>query len=231
MTRMKLGTFILAALCAATPAYADRAATIAGYQRAYGESANPHLLTQIADEYRAGGDAKAALAYYCSYMFTAPAGDDADYASAQAHALRPDAASDHDACTAPAAPKPQVIYVDAPPPPRISKREIAGIATVALAAASFGLGLYEANEASNLYLQAAAVDPMGPHASDADALNARAGSHEVAEKYLLAGGALALVTGGVLYLNGRHSRLDAAQYAVAPVVSKHSAGLALGGSF
>ena len=86
---MKLGTFIVAALCAATPVYADHLAVIQRYQRAYGEQPDPHLLTMIANEYRDAGRTHEAVAYYCSYIFTSPAGDDADYASQQVHLLKP----------------------------------------------------------------------------------------------------------------------------------------------
>jgi hypothetical protein len=232
---MKLGTFILAALCAATPAFAEHQTLIQQYQRAYGDQGDPHLLVMIANEYRTQGDAKDALAYYCSYIFTAPAGDDADYASQQAHLLKPGAASDHDACTTqPAVARSADIVVEdalPPPPPRISKREIAGIAMVGVALASFGVGLYEAKESAHYQSMLDAIDPRPPHPSNYKSLQSDAIRSQTAEKWLLASGAAALVVGGVMYLAGRHDRIEAGQVVVAPTVHKRGGGVSVTGAF
>jgi hypothetical protein len=232
---MKLGTFILAALCAATPASAEHLSLIQQYQRAYGDQGDPHLLVMIANQYKREGKPKEALAYYCSYIFTAPAGDDADYASQQAHLLKPGAESDHDVCTTqPAVARSNdVVVVDAlpPPAPRISKREIAGITMAGLALASFGVGLYEANESAHYHSMLDALDPRRPHPPDYDSLQSHATNSETAEKWLLASGAAVLVFGGALYLAGRHDRIEAGQVVVAPTVHKHGGGIAVTGGF
>lgn len=232
---MKLGTFILAALCAATPASAEHLTRIQQYQRAYGDQGDPHLLVMIANEYRGEGHAKEALAYYCSYIFTAPAGDDADYASQQAHLLKPGAASDHDACTTQpsVALSTDVVIADALPlpPPRISKREIAGIAMVGVALASLGVGLYEAKQSAHYQSMLDALDPRMPHPPNFASLTSDATTAQTAEKWFLASGAAALVVGGVLYLAGRHDRIEAGQVVVAPTAHRRGAGVAVTGSF
>jgi hypothetical protein len=234
---MKLGTFILAALCAATtPAFAEHANRIEQYQRAYGTNADPHLLVMIANEYKSAGKPKEALAYYCSYIFTAPAGDDADFASQQAHLLKPGAESDHDACTT----QPAVarlsqpdFSIDAlpPPPPRFYKREIAGISMIGLALVSVGIGLYEANQSAHYHSMLDAIDPHQPRPANFDSLQSDATTAETAEKWLLASGAAVAVFGGALYLAGRHDRIEAGQIVVAPTAHKHGAGVAVTGAF
>ena len=234
---MKLGTFILVALCAATtPAFAEHANRIEQYQRAYGTNADPHLLVMIANEYKSAGKPKEALAYYCSYIFTAPAGDDADYASQQAHLLKPGAESDHDACTtqpAVASLRQPDFVVDAlpPPPPRMYKREVAGISLVAVALVSVGIGLYEAKQSAHYHSMLDAIDPRMPHPPNFDSLQSDAIGAETAEKWLLASGAAAAVFGGALYLAGRHDRIEAGQIVVAPTVHKRGGGVAVTGAF
>ena len=68
---MKLGTFIIGVLCAATAsatAAPDHASAIEQYRQAYATNSDPHLLTLIADEYRAPGNAREGLDYYSSCM-------------------------------------------------------------------------------------------------------------------------------------------------------------------
>ena len=232
---MKLGTFILAALCAATPAHADHLAVIEHYQRAYGETPDPHLLTMIGNEYRDAGKPAEALAYYCSYIFIAPAGDDADYASQQVHALVPRAESDHDACTRTkpvTAPQSVDVLATMPElPPRISGREIIGISAMVLALGSFGFALYEGKQADKYNAEIAGIDPSLPRTAHLDSLEAKANANLDRQKWLLAGGGAMLVTGGILYMIGRYERLKAAAMVVGTSVSKHGAGVVLGGKF
>ena len=232
---MKLGIFMVVLVCAVAPALADTNARIDGYRKAYGESADPHLLVLIANEFRDAGSSRDAVAYYCSYIFTAPAGDDADYASSQLHVLRPDAESDHDACkSAQPVAKARVIEVVVPVPvvpAPITKREVAGIATMAAAAISFGFALYEAEQVASDNRQLDALDPTQSHPASTTGLEARAAMHESRETWLLAGGGLALVTGGVLYLTGRHDRHRAEAAILAPTMTKGGAGLSLSGAF
>ncbi len=231
---MKLGIF-MALVCAVTPALADSSARIESYRKAYGESADPHLLVQIANEYRDAGAARDAVAYYCSYIFTAPSGDDADFASAQLHALRPETDNDHDACkTAQPVAKARVIEIVLPVPvvpAPITKREIAGIATMALAAAAVGFALYEGEQVASDNRQLDALDPSQSHPASTASLEARAAMHQSREMWALAGSGLALVTGGVLYLTGRHDRHKAEAAVLAPTVSRSGAGMTLSGSF
>ncbi|HSN25382.1 MAG TPA: hypothetical protein VLT45_03830 [Kofleriaceae bacterium] len=232
---MKLGIFIAVLVCAVTPALADSSARIESYRKAYGESADPHLLVLIANEYRDAGAARDAVAYYCSYIFTAPTGDDADLASEQLHALRPETDNDHDACKAaqPVA-KARVIEIVLPVPvvpAPITKREVAGIATMALAAVAVGFALYEGDQVSSDNRQLDALDPTQMHPASTANLEARAAMHQSREMWALAGGGLALVTGGVLYLTGRHDRHKAEAAVLAPTLTKGGAGLTLGGAF
>lgn len=232
---MKLGTFIVAALCAATPVYADHLAVIQRYQRAYGEQPDPHLLTMIANEYRDAGKTHEAVAYYCSYIFTSPAGDDADYASQQVHLLKPGMESDQAACTT----APPVMHTEdaetlaALPriPPRISKREIVGFTMMAISIGAFGMALDQGNTATHIRRDLIGEDTRDIAPNDLRKLQDDAASHDNKEKWLLAAGGVALVGGGILYLLGRHDRLHAEAVLVSPTVSKHGGGLVLGGKF
>jgi len=230
---MKLGVFIAAALCVASPAHADHLAMIEQYQKAYGETPDPHLLTMIANEYRDAGKQAEALSYYCSYIFIAPAGDDADYASQQVHALRPGTESDHDACTA----QKPVTHADVDTlaalprmPPAISKREIAGISSMLAAIGTFAFALYQGKQGDDLHAKLATIDPALTRPTWADASEAKMNTYYSREKWLLAGGGALIVTGAALYLIGRHDRLKDAPV-IAPTVGKHSAGMTLMGKF
>ena len=230
---MKLGTFILAALCLAQPAFADHLAMIEQYQRAYGETPDPHLLTMIANEYRDAGNRKEALAYYCSYMFIAPAGDDADYASQQAHAIKPNAESDHDACTAEKPVTRNVDELSVLPaiPPRISKREIAGMATIGLGLGAFGLALYQGKQGDKYQAQLLALDPTLPRPTWYAGVQAKENAAYNRQKWALAGGGALIVAGGIMYLIGRHDRLKADATLVTPNISKTTAGVNVQGKF
>jgi hypothetical protein len=230
---MKLGTFILAALCVASPAYADHLAMIEQYQRAYGETPDPHLLTMIANEYRDAGKKADALAYYCSYIFIAPDGDDADYASQQAHALKPGAESDHDACTTqkPVTHNYDELAVLPAVPPRISKREIAGIATIGLGLGAFGLALYQGKQGDKYQAQLLALDPTLPRPTWYAGVQAKENAAYDRQKWALAGGGALIVAGGIMYLIGRHDRLKADATLVTPNISKTSAGVNVQGKF
>lgn len=232
---MKLGIFMVVLLCAVSPALAAPSARIESYRKAYGESADPHLLVLIANEYRDAGATSDAVAYYCSYIFTAPTGDDADLASAQLHALRPETDNDHDACkTAQPVAKARVITIELPVPvvpAPITKREVVGLATMALALASVGFALYEGEQVAADSRQLDALDPMQMHPASTASLEARAAMHQSREMWALAGGGLALVTGGVMYLTGRHDRHKAEAAVLAPTLTKGGAGLTLGGAF
>jgi hypothetical protein len=230
---MKLGTFILAALCVASPVYADHLAMVEQYQRAYGQTPDPHLLTMIANEYRDAGKPVEALQYYCSYMFIAPDGDDADYASQQAHVLKPGAESDHDACVAQKPVTHNVDELNVLPvvPPRISKREVAGISVIALGLGAFGLALYEGKQGDKLQAQLYGLDPELPKPSWYDATKSQATTFYNRQKWALAGGGALIVTGGILYLIGRHDRLKAEATLVAPSITRSGAGLTMSGKF
>jgi hypothetical protein len=232
---MKLGTFILAALCAATPAYADHQAMIQRYEHAYGEQPDPHLLTLIANEYRDAGKMHEAFAYYCSYIFTTPAGDDAEYVSQQVHKLRPGVESDQAACTnAPPVMHSEDIAVLASVPRHravISKREIIGAGMIALSIGAFGLALDRGNTAAHILQDEIGDKPGDLAPTELKKLQDQVTSNQNTEKWLLAAGGVALVGGGILYLIGRHDRLYGEDVIIAPSVTKHGGGLVLGGKF
>ncbi|HSD91183.1 MAG TPA: hypothetical protein VLB44_26855 [Kofleriaceae bacterium] len=254
---MKWGTFILAALCAASGSRAnaapavddllaqaaarsaarDHAGAIALYREAYGLASDPHLLTLIADEFRLAGKPREALQYYCSYMYVAAAGDDADLASQHARELsaklgKP-AASDHDACSDKPATATSVTGVDAldidlpPPGPIISKREIAGLSMLAASIGGLGVALYEGHEVARVRSAQRANDPT----VDQDALQAQAESHALKQKLWLAGSGVTLLTGGILYVIGRNERHKAEKAMIAPTVNKNGGGLVVGRRF
>ena len=239
---MKLGTFIVAALCASTNALAapNHSAVIEQYRQAYADSSDPHLLTLIADEYRAAGNAREALDYYCSYMYVAAAGDDADHASASARELAPSVgrsgATDHEACNpkSHAAGKPvtgvAALDLNIPPPPAsITKREIVGLSLLGVGVGSLGMALYEGRELAHVRNAQLVNDPT----ADADALARQADDHTRNQKLWLLAGGVTMVTGGLLYVIGRHDRKqqDARALTLAPTANKNGGGLVLGGAF
>jgi hypothetical protein len=253
MVRMKLGTFIVAMLCIASTAHADtdlevRAAAksaardhkgaIELYRQAYEVESNPRILTLIGDEWRALGNKREALNYYCSYMYIDAAGDDADHASEQARMLAKllgrDASTDREACDDKPAQKPvSVTGVDAigttlpPPPSRISKREIVGLSMLAAGVGGLGVALYEGREVARVRGAQLVDDPT----VDADALAAKANSHELKQKLWLVGGGATLITGGILYVIGRNDRKSAERAMIAPTATKNSAGVVYGRKF
>lgn len=232
---MKLGTFILAAMCAATPVYADHLAVIQRYQHAYGEQPDPHLLTLIANEYRDAGRMHEAFAYYCSYIFTTPAGDDAEYVSQQVHKMKPGDESDQVACTnAPTVMHSEDIDVLAAVPRHraaVSKREMIGAGMIALSIGAFGLALDNGNKAAHILQDQIGDKPGDLPLADLKKLQDQATSDQNKEKWLLAAGGVALVGGGILYLIGRHDRTHPENIIIAPSVMKHGGGLVLGGKF
>ena len=255
---MKWGTFIFAALCAASSSHAnadpaddallgraaarsaagDHAGAIALYREAYGIASDPHLLTLIADEFRVAGKPREALQYYCSYMYVAAAGDDADLASQHARELsarlgKP-VTTDHDACNdkAPAAATAvtgvDTLDVDLPlRSPSISKREIAGLSMLAAGLGGLGVALYEGSEVARVRAEQRQNDPT----SDQDALQAEAASHILKQKLWLAGGGVTLLTGGILYVIGRNDRHKAEKAMIAPTANKNGGGIVVGRRF
>jgi len=241
MASMKLGTFIVAALCAASSAAVagthDKA--IEQYRAQYEQQSDPHLLTLIADEYRAAGKLQDALEYYCSYMYVDAAGDDADHASENARALAVKVGrsnlTDHDACdpkSGVAKPVTGVAALDVtipPPPARITKREIVGLSLLAAGVGSFGAALYEGRELARVRQSQLIKDPT----VDADDLAAQGDAHVRNQKLWLLSGGVTLVTGGIMYAIGRHDRKtqDARALTMAPSANKNGGGLVMGGRF
>lgn len=254
MVRMKLGTFIVAMLCIAVPAahadsdlvtraaaksaHRDHKGAIELYRQAYELDSSPHILTLIADEWRALGNKREALNYYCSYMYVDAAGDDADHASEQARMLAGMLgrlnSTDREACDNKQAQKPvSVTGVDAldtkipPPSLGISKREIIGLSMLATGVGGLGVALYEGREVARVRGAQRVSDPT----VDQDALEAKAESHTLKQKLWLVGGGATLITGGILYVIGRNDRHRAERAMIAPTVSKNGAGLVMGRRF
>lgn len=243
MRRMKLGIFIVAVSClfasAAGAAGADRADAIERHRRAYELDSDPAHLVAIAHEHRRAGEAREALGYFCSYLYVDAAGPLADEASANARALSAQLGnptqSDHDACsTRPPAsrPAPVTTTVDtlagvAATPPRISKREVAGLITFGGCLASLGLALVEARRLVEIR------DDMRTNApgTNLDALADRESSAGLRQKLFLGVGGAALITGGILYVTGRADRKRAERAMVAPTLTKGGGGLAVSGRF
>ena len=240
---MKLGTFIVATLCSVASSAAlaapDHAGAIEQYRQAYEASRDPHMLTLIADEYRAAGNAREALDYYCSYMYVAASGDDADHASDSARelavSLGRSGATDHEACNpkkGAAKPVTGVAALDLnipPPPASITKREIVGLSLLGVGVGSLGMALYEGRELAHVRQAQAANDPT----SDAASLAKEASDHTRNQRLWLLSGGVTLVTGGVLWAIGRHDRKqqDARALSIAPTASKNGGGLVVGGAF
>jgi hypothetical protein len=253
---MKLGVFIALALCAITSlahAYPslteqaaarsqarDHAGAIELYRQAYEVNSDPALLVRIAHEHKLAGHTRDALAYFCSYLYVDAAGDLADDASTNARALAATLGnptdSDHDACaTKPkAAPtKRAAASVDmlseplVRPPPRITKREVAGLITIGGSIGFLGLVLLEEHKVQQLGSEIAEDAP----GADIDALEDRKANAELRQKIWLAAGGAALLTGGILSVLGRADRKRAERAYVAPSLTKNGGGLVLGGKF
>lgn len=240
MRRMKLGIFIVAVSCLfASAARADRAGAIERHRKAYELDSDPVHLVAIAHEHRRAGDAREALGYFCSYLYVDAAGPLADEASANARALSAKLGnptqSDHDACsTRPPAsrPAPVTTNVDmlagvAATPPRISKREVAGLITLGGCVASLGFALLEARKLTEIREDMRTNAP----GTNVGALADRESAAGLRQKLFLGIGGAALITGGILYVTGRADRKRAERAMVAPTLTKGGAGLAVGGRF
>jgi hypothetical protein len=223
---------------AAASAHRDHKGAIELYRQAYELESSPHILTLIADEWRALGNKREALSYYCSYMYVDAAGDDADHASEQARMLAGTLgrmnSTDREACDTKGPQKAVTVTgVDAldtripPPPSRISKREIVGLSMLGAGVAGLGVALYEGREVARVRGAQRVTDPT----VDADALEAKADSHTMKQKLWLVGGGATLITGGILYVIGRNDRHRAERTTVAPTVSKNGGGLVMGRKF
>jgi hypothetical protein len=243
---------IVAATLAAGTAYADRlelmtqgaaksnagdhGAAITLYEQAYVEDPDPLLLPVIASEYRLAGLAADAIHYYCEYLKKQPKGSQAAYVTSQVIALRDElfqpVAKDR-VCEAP---KP--VRVDFLTPrreraakPRMSKREIAGIASGTLGLASLAVSLYYGQRANDVSNELSNHTPSEPWPSDIADIEARGERYEDRQRlFLLAGGA-ALVTGGILYFTGRSDRVSSETAVIAPTVSPNGAGISFARGF
>ena len=240
---MKLGIFIAVGIAVSTSAAhgnsrrGDHAATIAQHREAYVLDSDPIHLVHIARAYRAAGNLREALAHFCSYIYVDAAGPLADEASANARALSAQLGnptqSDRDACSPRSAASPPAavasvdMLADVPPPPRITKREVAGMITLGGSVASLGLALLEARELKNIRADQRASAP----GTDQDALADRERSASLRQKLFLGAGGGALLTGGLLYVLGRNDRIRAERAYVAPSLTTRGGGLVLGGRF
>jgi hypothetical protein len=113
------------------------------------------------------------------------------------------------------------------PPPRITKREVAGLITLGGSVAGLGLALLEARD---LKATRADIDTAAP-GTDLDALRDRERGTALRQKMFLAAGGVAMLSGGLLYVTGRNDRIRAERAYVAPSLTKHGGGLVLGGRF
>ena len=239
MGRMKLGGIavamcLLVSVAHATPSLSNR---VERHRQAYERDSNPAHLVRIAHEYRLAGDAKQALAYFCSYIYVDAAGELAEEASRNARALSGQLGyptdSDHEACKPRKASAPVVKtgieLTEAIPqaPPRITKREVAGLVMLGGTLTSLGLSLYEARKITEDRRTIAASKP----GTDIDAVQDRKESAELRQKLWLAAGGATLITGGLLYITGRADRKRAERAYVAPSLSKGGGGLVFGGRF
>lgn len=232
---MKLGTFIVAFVCAGAP-IASANSKIDRYRKQYEQQSNPALLVSIAHEYKRTGEIREALAYYCSYMYVDAAGPLADEASDNARAisatLGKPTQSDHEACsTRPPATReaPSALDVTATVRPELPKsiymREILGVTGLGVSLGMLGLALVEARDLKGIR------DEMDIKGADLEALAARERSTEMRQKMWLIGGGVVLLAGGISYVTGRNARKKAEAMYVAPTFTKGGAGLTAGRRF
>jgi hypothetical protein len=260
---MKLGAFIALAICmcmqtsahaspsslpfveraAAKSRAGQHAAAIELYRKAYEQDSQSSLLVAIAHEFQRAGNAREALAYFCSYIYVDAAGTLADEASTNARSIAATLGnptqSDQEACSTRArASVPQAtassLSVDImateslpPKPPRITKREVVGLVGIAASVTSLGLALWEGRKITDLRNQ------ISDHAAGVDLveLEGRKDSASMRQKLYLAAGGVTLITGGLLYVLGRADRKRQERAYVAPTLTKHGAGMAYGRRF
>lgn len=254
-SHMKSGVLIAVAVCiAASTAHAsptlveqaaargrarDHAGAIDLYRKAYEAESNSAILVWIAHEYKRVGNTREALAYFCSYMYVDAAGMLADEASLNARSLAAQMGnptqSDHDACsqrpaasrTAEKTPTVDMVEIVHRPPPRITKREVVGLATLGGSVAALGLALLEAQRIARIQTELATDDP----GLDIDSLHAREDSAAFRQKMFLISGGVAMITGGILYVTGRNDRKRQERAYVAPSLLKNGAGVVMGRRF
>lgn len=208
----------------------DHAAAIALYEQAYLYDPDPALLPILATEYRHVGLPNDAISYFCQYLTAQPKGTQAAYAKTQVIAIRNELGqrvSNDRVCEAP-----RSIQVDfltprptrEPSRPNISKREIAGIASATLGAASLAVAVYYGAKAKSISDDITGHDTNETWPENIGDLEERGQRYESRQNmFLLAGGA-AIVTGGILYFTGRADRLSS-ETIVAPTVSPSGAGI------
>jgi hypothetical protein len=243
---MKTLTAVLAVVCAVSVARADvdkaelladaaaksnagdHGAAISIYERVYFEDLDPAMLPILATEYRRAGLPLDAMSYFCHYLSTAPKGPQAAYATAQVIQLRNELGQKGSVCDAP---KPMRVDFATPRQKsnKMSKREIAGVATAAFGLVSLGVGVYygyEARSISNQITNHPAGEVWPDNIGELEARGERYESRQ--NKFLLVGGA-ALVTAGVLYFTGRADRRS--ETFVAPSVTSSGAGISFARGF
>jgi tetratricopeptide (TPR) repeat protein len=247
---MKTGILLAATLVAGT-AYAERdrldlmtqgaaksnagdhAGAIALYEQAYLTEPDPLLLPILASEYARAGLANDALHYYCQYLKVQPKGTQAAYATSQVIALRTQIGqpvAKDGVCDAP-----RPVRIDFVTPrkskPGMSRREMAGIASVAVGVASLVASVAYGMEAKSVSDQIADHSANEPWPDDIGALEDRGQRYEDRSKLLLVAGGAALVTGGILYFTGRANRLSSEQAVITPTVSPGGAGISFARGF
>jgi hypothetical protein len=243
---MKSLTAVFAVLCAVSVARADtdRAELLAGaaaksnagdhgaaialYERVYFEDLDPSMLPILATEYRRAGLPLDAMSYFCHYLSTAPKGPQAAYATAQVIQLRTELGQKGVVCDAP---KPTRVDFRPKAQKKMSKREIAGVATAAFGVISVGVGVYYGFEARSISNQISNHAQSEAWPADIQSLEARGERYESRQNQLLLVGGAALVTAGVLYFTGRADRLSEEKLFVAPSITAGGAGISFARGF
>ena len=208
----------------------DHAAAIALYEEAYLNDPDPALLPILATEYRHVGLPNDAITYFCQYLTAQPKGSQATYARSQVIAIRGELGqriSNDRVCETP---RPVQVDFLTPRPsrepsrPSMSKREIAGIASATLGAASLAVAVYYGAKAKSISDDITSHGTNESWPENIGALEARGQRYESRQNMFLLVGGAAIVTGGILYFVGRADRLSS-ETIVAPTVSSSGAGI------
>lgn len=212
----------------------DHAAAIALFERAYFEDLDPSLLPILATEYRRAGLPLDAMGYFCHYLSTAPKGPEAAYTTAQVIQIRSELGQKGRVCDAPKPTRVDFVTPRNKPQRRegkMSKREIAGVATAAFGLVSLGVGVYYGLEARAISNQISSHPQNEAWPDDISELEARGERYESRQNKLLLVGGAALVTAGVLYFTGRAHRLSEETLLVAPSITDGGAGISFARGF
>ncbi len=187
---------------------AEYAGAIAAYKEAYVLAPAPGLLFNLAQAYRLAGNCGDAAYMYRRFLASAPPDDERAVAQTHADSMErcahrrglgiSEESGASSATTGPMASGPQ----DAPAQPGRHKMAL-GIGTGVAGGIALALGVYEGVQASSASSDVEAAYARGDRWELIAPLQTRGEHAQTAERWLLAGGGIAVVAGAALFVMGR----------------------------